>query len=217
MFLNRVKSIIRRYQMKRMFADTTFYTNALADKTCILEKHTVLFPNTIILNSSLGRYTYVQADSNIYNVSIGPFCSIANGVTIGLAIHPTHMLSTSPVFYDNSQPLPHFFTDKKLFSENLPRTIICADVWIGQGVMIKSGIRIGVGAVIGAGAVVTNNVEPYSIVGGVPAREIKKRFNENICEQLLKSKWWELDEKNLQEITPYFSNVTEMLDILKRF
>ena len=216
MFLNKIKSAIRRYQMKKRFSNTTFYANAFADNTCILGENTVLFQSTNVLNSSIRKYTYVQANSNIYNAEIGPFCSIASGVTIGLAEHPTHMVSTSPIFYDNTQPLPYFFTDKKLFSENLPRTTIDADVWIGQGVMIKSGITIGVGAVIGAGAVVTNDVDPYSIVGGVPAKLIRKRFDEDICEELLESKWWEIDENKIQKIAPYFSNIEKFINELKR-
>jgi len=216
MFLNKIKSVIRRYQMKSIFSETTFYRNAIADNLCILGNHTVLFQNTTIVNSSIGRYTYVQAHSHIYNVDIGPFCSIASGVTIGLAMHPTDMLSTSPVFYDNTQPLPHFFTNKKLFSKNLPRTSISADVWIGQEVMIKAGVTIGVGAVIGAGAVVTNDVEPYSIVGGVPAKFIRKRFDEDICDELFKSKWWALDDAKLQKLAPYFLNIEKLLKELKR-
>jgi serine acetyltransferase len=86
----------------------------------------------------------------------------------------------------------------------MPRTVIGADVWIGQGVFIKAGVRIGVGAVIGAGAVVTKDVPPYMIAAGNPCRPIRLRFNEEICQKLLESRWWEFDEEKLHELARYF-------------
>jgi acetyltransferase-like isoleucine patch superfamily enzyme len=116
------------------------------------------------------------------------------------------MVSTSPVFYDNEQPLPKFFTKDRLFTQVIPKTIIGADVWIGQGTMIKAGVKIGTGAVIGAGSVVTKDVLPYAVAVGNPCRPIKLRFSEEICQRLLDTGWWKLDEARLGSLAPLFSD-----------
>ena len=83
-------------------------------------------------------------------------------------------------------------------------TKIGHDVWVGQNVLVKQGVSIGTGAVIGMGSVVTKNVAPYTIVAGVPAREIKKRFKEDVIKQLLKSKWWGFSDEKLINYAKYF-------------
>jgi len=214
MILRSLKKYYDIYRIHKRFRKTVFYANAFADNSSFLGENTVLFQNVQIVSSTLDRYTYVQSNSKIYNSTIGPFCSIASDVTIGLAIHPTDMVSTSPVFYDNTQPLPFFFTDKKLFTNYLPKTVLGADVWIGQGAMIKAGITVGVGAVIGAGEVVTRDIEPYSIVAGVPAQLIRKRFDEDICQRLYNSKWWTLEDQYLKDVAPYFNSPQKLLDFM---
>ena len=214
--IERVKKMIRQRKLKRQFPKSTIYQGAFADKASTLGEYTVLFKDAIVIESSVGPYTYVQAQSAIYNTDIGAYCSIASGVTIGLGAHPTNMVSTSPVFYDNQQPLPKFFSTSQKFTEILPRTTIGADVWIGQAAMIKAGISIGTGAVIGAGAVVTKDIPPYAIVGGVPCKIIRMRFSEEICKKLIDSYWWELDETKLSECAPFFSDPEVLLDFLAK-
>jgi len=82
--------------------------------------------------------------------------------------------------------------------------------------MIKSGVSIGVGSVIGAGAVVVKDVEPYSVVGGVPAKFIKYRFDKNIREMLLESKWWEIDSKIIASLSSYIDNPVKFINKLKK-
>lgn len=79
------------------------------------------------------------------------------------------------------------------------------DVWIGYGAVILRGVSIGDGAIVGAGAVVTKDVDPYTIVGGVPAKTIRKRFNEKIIRQLLKIKWWDWSEKKMIRNKSFFN------------
>jgi len=171
-----------------------------------LGEHSVLFRGTRLNGSVLGAYSYVQAGSAVYNSDIGSFCSIAENVTIGLGGHPTFMVSTSPVFYDNTQPLPRSFTQERVFAEASPRTIIGADVWIGQGAIIKAGVRIGVGAVIGSASMVTNDVPPYTIAAGNPCRPIRQRFADDTCRRLIESRWWDFHESKLMNLAPLFSN-----------
>ena len=122
----------------------------------------------------------------------------------------------SPVFYDNTQPLPEFFVDAPLYTATMPRTTIGADVWIGQGVLVKAGVTIGVGAVIGAGAVVTKDVQPYTIVAGNPCREIRSRFSPALCQRLLESRWWEQDDRTLKSLAAHFVNPETFCDQLER-
>jgi acetyltransferase-like isoleucine patch superfamily enzyme len=200
--------------LRRKFPASIIYPGATADQSSILGEHSVLFRDVTMMNSRLGAYSYVQSGSAIYNAEIGPFCSIAGGVTIGLAAHPTSMVSTSPVFYDNEQPLPRFFTRQRQFTQNLPRTVVGPDVWIGQGVMVKAGVQIGAGAVIGAGSIVTKDIAPYAIAAGNPCRTIRQRFSENISQRLLASRWWELEVSRLEQLAPLFSDPESLLEKL---
>jgi len=206
-----LKERVKFFLLQRKFRESVLYVGVQVDKNSIVGKSSVVFANTTLINSHLGDYSYIQKNSEVVNTVIGKFCSIASNVSIGLANHPTDMLSTSPVFYDSSQPLPYFFTDKKAEVELSSLTTIGADTWIGQGVMIKAGINVGVGAVIGAGAVVTKDVEAYSIVAGVPAKHIKYRFSQDLREGLFSSTWWELEDKKLQKLAPYFSKPSDFL------
>ncbi|MBT5935168.1 CatB-related O-acetyltransferase [uncultured Sulfurimonas sp.] len=210
-----MKNSIKFFLQKRKFPDSKIYFNASVDNKSKLGKHSVIFSNVTLVNSTIDDYSYVQKNTEIVNAQIGKFCSIASNVAVGLANHPMNLISTSPIFYDNTQPLPFFFTTIPYKGELSPQTTIGSDVWIGQGAMIKAGITLGVGAVIGAGAVVTKNVEPYSVVAGVPARHIKYRFDEKLRELLLKSKWWELDEK-IVGLSLLFNQADEFLEKLGR-
>ena len=182
-----------------------------ADQASRFSKNCVIFSGTFVSNSQIGKYTYVQRDSSVLNADIGPFSSIAEGCRIGLPSHPLGQVSTSPVFYDSSQPLPKFLIGEsdRDFIQN--RTFIGADVWIGDGAKILAGVHIGTGAVVGAGAVVSRDVPPYAIVGGVPARIIRMRFNENVCERLLQSRWWEKDDEELVSISYLFKDPEQFL------
>lgn len=213
--INSLKQWVRELILRRRFPNATIHSGVIVDRKSRLADFAVLFRNVVVLDSELGAYSYVQAGTAIYSAQIGPFCSIAGDVVIGLGAHPTSMVSTSPVFYDNGQPLPKFFVTEPRFTNLFPRTLIGADVWIGQRALIKAGVRIGVGAVIGAGAVVTKDVAPYVIAGGNPCREIRKRFPDEICQGLLESEWWNLGEADLARLAPYFADPAALLSALK--
>ena len=210
-FIESIKSDFRLLQLRRTHPSALLYRNVVVDKTTSLEENVVLFPNVNLSRCHIGRFTYIQASSYCHNVEIGPFCSIAFGVVIGLINHPLEYVSTSPIFYDNTQPLPKFLINQTNDNANLARTIIGADVWIGHGAKIMAGVNIGVGAVIGAGAVVIKNVAPYEIVGGVPASTIRYRFHTKTIEELQHTKWWEFSEEKLKKLSPYFSDLDKFL------
>jgi carbonic anhydrase/acetyltransferase-like protein (isoleucine patch superfamily) len=126
---------------------------------------------------------------------------------IGLGKHPTKLLSTHPAFYSLHNASGITFVSENKFAEH-SQVVIGNDVWMGAGSLILGGINIGDGAVIAAGAIVTRDVEPYSVVGGIPAKLIRYRFPENIIEELMEWKWWNLPVDVLRKLAPDFSNDT---------
>lgn len=161
---------------------------------------------TKFYSSSMNSNSYVGSQNLIVNTEIGRFCSIGSGCMFGLAKHPIHFLSTSPVFLSGKNSLRKNFCEVN-FSPFDDRIIIGNDVWIGNNVIILQGRKISDGAVIGAGAVVTHDVGPYEIWGGNPARMIKKRFDETTIDDLLSLKWWEFSEEKLTAISKYIDDV----------
>jgi acetyltransferase-like isoleucine patch superfamily enzyme len=206
-----IKAALQLHLLRKRFPGSVIYYGATANQESVLGKHSVLFRDVAMVDSALGAYSYVQSGTVVYNAEIGPFCSIASEAVIGLGVHPTSMVSTNPVFYDNKQPLPRFFTKTQQFTQVLPRTIIGPDVWIGQRAMVKAGVKIGAGAVIGAGSIVTKDIPPYSVAAGNPCRPIRLRFSEDVCQKLLDSRWWEFDEARLEKLAPLFSDPDSFL------
>lgn len=136
-------------------------------------------------------------------LKIGRFCSVACGVKFVFtsANHTLRSLST--------YTFPIFFEEWGLDVKNITKAwdnkgniIIGNDVWIGYGAVILSGVTVGDGAIIGARAVVTKDVPPYTIVGGVPARQIRKRFDEETIKKLLTLQWWNWDYEKSAKISP---------------
>jgi chloramphenicol O-acetyltransferase type B len=122
---------------------------------------------------------------------IGSFCSIGSGATFMMAGNQGHRsdwISTFPFFYMQQAPM---FADARDAFEPAGDTIVGSDVWIGSEAMIMPGVHIGHGAVIGSRALVTKHVEPYAIVGGNPAKLIRKRFPDDEIHMLLEMKWWD--------------------------
>lgn len=176
-------------------------------------KYNRINKNTNVSCSSIGQYTYVANDCFLYRVQIGAFTSIGPKVEVIYGTHPTNYVSTNPVFYSSRKQCGTSFVDKNSFDEfNLVSgsnmsAIIGNDVWIGFGVKIIEGVTIGDGAIVLPGAYIVSDVEPYSIVGGVPAKHKKYRFDEEQRKALLKFEWWKKDIDWIKSNANIFTNV----------
>lgn len=162
-------------------------------KNCKFGNNNTIYENVTLMNVEIGDFSYVNSHSCIARTKIGKFCSIGENVKCGLGKHPSQdMVSTHPAFYSKDKSPQITFADKNYFDEY--STIeIGNDVWIGSNSMILDGVKIANGAIVASGTVVTKDVPPYAIVGGVPAKIIKYRFDENEIKFLNEIKWWNKD------------------------
>lgn len=148
---------------------------------------------------NIGDHSYCNFGTIIFNgTRIGKYCSIGYRVQIGLPEHPLDELSTSPALYRNGELMKIHPIEWPKNDFHTP-VIIGNDVWIGSNALIMQGTNIGDGAVIAAGAVVTKDVESYAIVGGVPAKLIRYRFDKETRQQLKESAWWDKDVRWIAE------------------
>ncbi|MFB6456683.1 type B chloramphenicol O-acetyltransferase [Chitinophaga sp. Hz27] len=163
---------------------------------------------------------YLLPDRNdVDKLIIGAFCSIGTGASFIMAGNQGHRydwISSFPFYYMSEVASFHKSTDAYKPSGD---TIIGNDVWIGGEAMIMPGIKIGDGAVIGSRALVTKDVEPYAIVGGNPAKIIKKRFSDPEISMLLEIKWWNWQEDKLAEAMPILcsDNIQLLYDFYERY
>jgi chloramphenicol O-acetyltransferase type B len=153
------------------------------------------------------RYLAPDRD-DVDKLIIGKFCSIADGAIFMMAGNQGHKydwISSFPFFYQGFDKANDAF-------EKAGDTIIGNDVWIGANAIIMPGVKIGDGAVIATASVVTKNVEPYSIVGGNPAKIIKKRFSDGEIQMLLELKWWDWDIEKIKGNMDLLcsNNITEL-------
>jgi probable biosynthetic protein (TIGR04098 family) len=146
----------------------------------------------------IGDYSLGQAEVRLYNASrliVGKYCSFAAGTTFILGgNHPTDVVATSYLDRTGRGPAEHPYTRGDI--------VIGSDVWIASNAIVLSGVTIGDGAVVGAGSVVLENVPPYAIVFGSPARIVRKRFSDDIIAALLEVRWWDLERQQIDALRP---------------
>ena len=173
--------------------------------------------NTTVARSDIGFGTYICDNCFFDRTSIGRYCAIGTNVKTILAQHPIHgFVSIHPAFYSTRKQAGFSYVDVNKYEDF--RTIdgrysVCIgnDVWIGDDGRIMGGVKIGDGAVVGLGAVVTKDVPPYTIVAGIPAKEIDQRFEMDKIETLLQNKWWNKEEKWIIENREAFLDINSFI------
>lgn len=172
--------------------------------------------NSTIINSQIGFASYLAANTNILKTKIGRYTSIGPNVNCVFGNHPTNtFVSTHPAFFSLRKQAGFTYVRTQKFADYAePRDIskkysilIGNDVWVGANATILDGVSIGDGAIIASNALVNKDVAPYSIVGGVPAKLIKKRFSDNEIRFLLDLKWWDKSSEWIANNSELFSNI----------
>lgn len=202
-----IRLYLRKRKIKKKFGKgnrlftTTIHPSAKLGKDIYLAEDV-----DVRMDVTIGDHSYCSTGTVLFNgTTLGRFCSIGYHVQIGCPEHPLEFLSTSPSVYRKSRAARHVDWPK---DDILTPATIGNDVWIGSSAVVLQGVRIGNGAVVAAGAVVTKDVPDFAVVGGVPAKLIRKRFQPELESKIAESKWWEREISEIEEFsdTIYQSN-----------
>ncbi len=169
-----------------------------------------------LFGGALGYASYCW--SNLLQTTVGRYCSIAEHVSLMGRDHPTDWVTTHPLSYAPKYRTLMQSKDVQnwdavsVFESRAPKLAIGHDVWIGRDAVLAREIQIGTGAIVAGGAVVTKDVPPYAIVGGIPAKIIRYRFDEALIQRLIESEWWNYRMSDFGDFK--FNHVERFLDQL---
>ena len=195
---------------KRLFSHIALFCvlqEAIVDKTA------AICSGVRFYRGKLGKYSSIGNNSFVSDTDVGDFTSISTDCYIGGTSHPTDWVSTSPVFHKWENIMKKNFARHEF--EIFKRTTIGNDVWIGNRVMIKAGVKIADGAVVGMGSIVTKDIGPYEIWAGNPARLIRKRFNDETINKLMKIEWWKWDDQRIEKYAQVFTSPKDFMRVLE--
>lgn len=174
-------------------------------------RNNIIGSHCLVSNTTMGDFSYINSYSYVLYTTMGRYCSIGPNVKIAPGKHPTSVfVSTHPVTFSSQGNLKNFGNEQKF--KNYEPVIIGNDVWIGSNAIIIDGITIGNGAIVAANSVVVKDVGPYEIVGGNPAKFIKKRFNEEQIKYLQDTQWWNNDEAWMQKNISKFWDIENFME-----
>lgn len=214
--INRMINTIRYRSLRKQ---KVYINKSAVVSDTSLEGFNYVKGKTILIDCYIGTGSYIRDNCSFIKTKIGKYCSVAPHVRLVCGNHPIEKnVALHPAFYTGRNIAGlnfhhimdfeeyNYVDDGKWYCE------IGNDVWIGSDVLILGGIKVGNGAVIAAGSVVTKDVEPYAIVAGVPAKQIKSRFSERQIEFLETLKWWDKDYDWIQEHIGLFDNIDDLME-----
>ena len=187
------------------------------DNRTLLEGGNKIGRNVGLYNSSIGYGTFMGNGCEFSDTNIGKYCSISRNVKVIRGRHPASVfVSTHPAFFSTLNQGGFHFASKTVFEENVTLQSgysinIGNDVWLGYDARIMEGVTIGNGAIVGACSLVTKDVPPYAIVGGIPARIIRYRFDEQTIVMLEQIKWWNWSFSDLKKNADTFHNISRFI------
>ena len=213
--LNEIGSILYRricYPFARMGIESRTRSimkqGSYLNKGSVLEGRNYIGKDVVLSNVRVGYGSMINNGSDLTDTVIGKYTSLGARIRTSLGSHPVDgkHAALHTAFYSTKNIHGYSYAvkdtsdcEKYIDEKNRIRVKIGNDVWIGNDVILIEGITIGDGAVIASGAVVAEDVEPYAVYGGVPAKKIKDRFPADKAEKLLRIKWWDMDEARIKE------------------
>ncbi|MCG7494044.1 chloramphenicol acetyltransferase [Thalassobius sp. Cn5-15] len=191
--------------MPRLSADTPFLHPDAEVRGSTFGSYCEVGRGSRIQNSSFGDYSYCDRYADVANADVGKFANIASYVRLGATDHPMHTASMHHFLYRSDDYWDGAGVDEAFFAHRASRCItIGHDVWIGHNAQVKPEITIGHGAIIASGAIVTKDVAPYTIVAGVSAQPLRRRFTEDVADRMIALAWWDWDHDRLRAALPHF-------------
>lgn len=177
-------------------------------KDCVFGRYTEIGIRNRISETTMGDYSYTGVDCEIWCTDIGKFSNIASHVRINATKHPMWRATLHHFTYRAGDYWPDAANESEFFEWRREHKVhIGNDTWLGHGCIILPGVTVGDGAVIGAGAVVSKDVAPYQIVGGVPAKLIRERFDAETAQRLDKLAWWDWEHDQLRNALDDFRSL----------
>lgn len=172
-------------------------------KSCRLGRYAAVGERVVLREVTVGDFSYFERNAEAIYAEIGKFCSIAANTRINALEHPVERITQHKVSYRPNEYFRWLGVDGAFRARRQAKRVrIGHDVWIGHGAVIMPGVAIGNGAVIGANAVVTRDVDPYEIMAGMPARRLRQRFAQAICDRIEALAWWDWPVARLADAIP---------------